>query len=149
KKLIEALLDISRLQNGQLTITSQPLDLAALTHRVVEEIRPMLEQHRIDLLFEGEPLLVNGDELRLEQVLQDLIQNAGKERPMGGTITVHTSVREDWACVTVRDRGIGIPEEALPRLFQRFFRAKNADSQHISGMGVGLYVVKEIMLLHG
>ena len=108
----------------------------------------MLDQHRIELQGNDEPLLISGDDLRLEQVLQNLIQNAVKYSPMGGTITVQVEAREDWVCVAVHDRGIGIPEESLPRLFQRFYRAKNADAQHISGMGVGLYVVKEIVLLH-
>jgi signal transduction histidine kinase len=72
-----------------------------------------------------------------------------KYSPAGGTITIRVEARGDQACVTVTDQGIGIPQASIPHLFQRFYRADNADSQHISGMGVGLYVVKEIVSLHG
>src|ERR1043165_2048350 len=64
-------------------------------------------------------------------------------------ITVRAAAEDDHACVSVSDQGIGIPQEALAHLFQRFYRAENVDSEHISGMGVGLYLVKEIVDLHG
>ena len=96
-----------------------------------------------------DPALISGDELRLEQALQNLIQNAVKYSPEGGTITVHVACDAMRAAVAVTDTGIGIPPGALPQLFERFYRAPNVDPQHISGLGVGLYVVKEIVELHG
>jgi signal transduction histidine kinase len=148
-KLIEALLDISRIQNGQLTITREQVDLDALSRRVVREVQPILHQHTIEVLSADAPLTVEGDELRLEQVLQNVIQNAVKYSPSGGPITLRLAAQHDQACVMVTDQGIGIPRKSLPHLFQRFYRADNADSEHISGLGVGLYVVKEIVGLHG
>ena len=149
KKLIEALLDISRIQNGQLTITHQRIDLNALAGRMVREVQPILRQHTIAFDGADAPLLIEGDELRLEQVLQNIIQNAVKYSPSGGMITVRAEAHNGHACVSVSDQGIGIPEKSLGHLFERFYRAENAEAQHISGMGVGLYLVKEIVGLHG
>ena len=90
-----------------------------------------------------------GDELRLEQVIQNLVQNAIKYSPAGGYVEVRAARNGTMACISVIDQGIGIPQGALSRLFTRFYRAPNVDPQHISGMGVGLYVVQEIVSLHG
>jgi PAS domain S-box-containing protein len=147
--MIEALLDLSRLETGQLSIERVPLDLGALARRVADEALPGLERHTIAFSPPGEPLNILGDELRLEQAIQNLIQNAIKYSPRGGRVDVRVARRGDLACVDVRDQGIGIPQAALPRLFTRFYRAANVNPQHISGMGVGLYVVKEIVNLHG
>jgi signal transduction histidine kinase len=93
--------------------------------------------------------MISGDELRLEQVLQNLIGNAIKYSPNGGQVVVRAEQGDPYACISVEDQGIGIPASALPRLFSRFYRASNVNPQHISGLGVGLYVVKEIVALHG
>jgi len=137
------------LDSGQLSIERAPLDLGALVRRVVEEIRPTLTSRAIELLNTDEPLIISGDELRLEQVLQNLIQNAIKYSLDNQTIDVRVERSGACVCVAIMDRGIGIPQAALPQLFQRFYRAPNVEDQHISGMGVGLYVVKEIVGLHG
>jgi signal transduction histidine kinase/DNA-binding response OmpR family regulator len=148
-KMVASLLDISRLQLGQLSIEPLPLDLGALAARLVEEMRPLLSEHRIEYIGIRAPALISGDELRLEQALQNLIQNAVKYSPHGSPIMVRVACDATRASVAVTDSGIGIPPEALPQLFQRFYRAPNVDPQHISGLGVGLYVVKEIVGLHG
>jgi signal transduction histidine kinase len=148
-RLIEALLDISRIRTGQLTITRKPLDLNTLVCRVADEVKPVMDQHPLTCESIDEPLVVSGDELRLEQVLHNLIQNAIKYSPDGGTIIIKAERRDQHGAVSVVDEGIGIPPEALPNLFQRFYRADNADARNISGMGVGLYVVKEIIGMHG
>jgi signal transduction histidine kinase len=94
-------------------------------------------------------LIVQGDELRLEQVFQNLIQNALKYSAHDAPVRV--TVRQHGATVdvAVRDRGIGIPEASLPHLFDRFYRATNVQDAAVTGMGIGLYVVKEIVELHG
>ena len=148
-KMVASLLDISRLQLGQLSIEPLPLDLGALAARLVEEARPLLMEHSIEYIGIRASALISGDELRLEQALQNLIQNAVKYSPQGGAIIVRVACDDTCASVAVTDSGIGIPPEALPQLFERFYRAPNVDPQHISGLGVGLYVVKEIVELHG
>jgi signal transduction histidine kinase len=85
----------------------------------------------------------------LEQVFQNILQNAIKYSPEGGPIDITVEHRGGDVCVTIRDRGIGIPASALPEIFKRFYRAGNAAAGHMAGMGVGLYVVHEIVTLHG
>jgi signal transduction histidine kinase len=147
--MIGALLDLSRLQAGQLSIDRTSLNLSVLGQRVVEEAQAGLERHTLAFVPADGPLPIIGDELRLEQVIQNLLQNAIKYSPAGGRVEVRAARRGAMACISVTDQGIGIPQAALARLFTRFYRAPNVDPQHISGMGVGLYVVKEIVTLHG
>jgi PAS domain S-box-containing protein len=148
-RLIALMLDISRLQTGQLTVTRIPLDVGALIRRVAGEVRPTLVQHTLTYSLPDTPLMIEGDELRLEQVLQNLLSNAVKYSPGGGPITVRAGWQEAQICIAVADQGIGIPQANLPKLFERFYRADNVDPQQISGMGIGLYVVRAIVELHG
>ncbi|HEU5015422.1 MAG TPA: ATP-binding protein [Roseiflexaceae bacterium] len=148
-RMIEALLDISRLETGQLTIARQALDINELVRRVAAEIEPSLDQHTLEVHGPSEPIMITGDDLRLEQVLQNLIQNGIKYSPHGGTVAVSISQDATQVQITVTDPGIGIPKEALGKLFTRFYRAPNATEHQIHGMGVGLYVVAEIVRLHG
>jgi PAS domain S-box-containing protein/excisionase family DNA binding protein len=148
-QMIAALLDISRLEGGQLTLTCAPLDLCALVRKVVAEVQPTLTQHTLTCATPDAPLIIEGDALRLEQVLQNLIGNAIKYSPRGGLVSVRIERQSEWASVDVSDQGIGIPQDALAKLFERFYRASNVDGGGIAGIGVGLYVVKEIVTLHG
>lgn len=148
-RMIGGLLDLSRTQGGQLSLDRAPVDLQALVRRVIDELQPTLHRHAVECVGVDGPLIVDGDELRLEQVVQNLIQNAIKYSPEGGQVTVRVEPRDGWAVLSVADAGIGIPADALPHLFERFYRAGNAGGQGIGGMGLGLYVVKEIVTLHG
>lgn len=148
-KLVLDLLDVSRLEMGQLAIEQAPLDICELARRVVREMAQTADDRGVEIVCPDTPILVNGDELRLEQVLQNLIQNAVKYSPLGGRIVVGVDRRGDMASVSVADEGIGIPSQALPRLFERFYRATNAEEHYISGIGIGLFVVKQIVMLHG
>jgi signal transduction histidine kinase len=147
--MVATLLDVGRLELGQFALDRQPTELGALAARVVEEVRPTLDSHFLTLDLDQGEVCVDGDPLRLEQVLQNLISNAVKYSPGGGTVAVQVSRDERTARVAVSDEGIGVPSAALPNLFQRFYRADNAAAQSISGMGVGLYVVHEIVARHG
>lgn len=147
--MIASLLDVSRISMGKLSIERAPVDLGALVRRVIAETQPTAELHRLVSRLPEDRLVIIGDELRLEQVIQNLISNAVKYSPHGGPVTVQLEQRDWYAWVSVTDQGIGIPRASLARLFQRFYRAENADQRRISGMGIGLYVVKEIVDLHG
>ena len=147
--LISTLLDVSRIQHGQLQITRNHLDLGALLRRVVDEVVPTLTHHSIRPALPEEPLIVDGDTLRLEQVVHNLLSNAVKYSPFGGEVCVQVTRQEADACVVVADQGLGIPKDALSQIFDRFFRASNAAQQNISGVGIGLFVVREIVTLHG
>ena len=147
--MVVTLLDVGRIEQGQFVLDQQPLELGSVVDRVVEEVRPTLDQHTLHYAPSDAPLIVNGDALRLEQVLHNLLSNAVKYSPHGGTIRVEARCHGQTIHISVADAGIGIPSHALARLFQRFYRAENASAHHISGMGVGLYVVHEIVTRHG
>ncbi|HEU5101629.1 MAG TPA: HAMP domain-containing sensor histidine kinase, partial [Roseiflexaceae bacterium] len=151
KQLIDGLLDLSRLELGQLSIEPQPLDLRSLAQRVVDEVQPGLTRHSIVCRAPEQHVPIAGDEIRLEQVLQNLIQNAIRYSPNGGLVEVlvDTTDQPAMARLRVRDHGIGIAAEALEQLFKRFYRVPDASIEHIHGVGIGLYVVKEIVTMHG
>ena len=150
--LIATMLDVSRIERGQLTIAHDPLDLVALVRAVVDEVRPTAPAHPIELTVSSDPplaIFICGDALRLEQVVLNLLQNAIKYSPDSSAIHVEVTRTTDRTSVSVTDHGLGIAEDALPHLFERFYRAPAVRSEHISGMGIGLYIVHEIVALHG
>ncbi len=149
ESLINLLLDLSRIETGHLQLDLAPLDLRELIERLVDEIQPTLDRHTIALDLPDQPVIVLADPLRLEQVALNLLQNAIKYSPFGGPVAVRLAQDQDQARLEISDAGIGIPAEVLPRLFSRFYRAPNASELHISGTGIGLYVVREIVTRHG
>jgi signal transduction histidine kinase len=148
-KLLATLLDVSRLSLGQMIVAHEPLDLHALIQQVVGNFQHDLEHHTLIYRASGQPFVVLGDMMRLEQVFQNLVQNAVKYSPQGGQIVVQAERRIDQVVISVIDHGIGIAAHELGNLFQRFYRVNNAAVQHINGMGIGLYIVKEIVTAHG
>jgi PAS domain S-box-containing protein len=148
-KMVRSLLDISRIETGQLSIDRAAVDMSALVRRVAGELQAVNEDRAIMVECPEAPIMIDGDELRLEQVLQNLVQNALKYSASPAPIAISVAQRGERVCVAVRDQGMGIPESALPQLFNRFYRAENAAERHIGGIGIGLYVVKEIITLHG
>jgi signal transduction histidine kinase len=147
--LIATMLDVSRIERGQFSIAHDSLDLVSLVRTVVEEVRPTAQAHPIELIAPAGALFVRGDALRLSQVLLNLLQNAIKYSPDGGSIQVKMTRTASEVALSVTDHGMGIPADAVPHLFDRFYRAPPVRSEHISGMGIGLYVVGEVVALHG
>lgn len=150
--LIATMLDVSRIERGHLKIEHGLLDLVALVQVVVEEVRTTTQAHPIEVVVPADPppgVFVYGDSLRLEQVMFNLLQNAIKYSPDGGAIHVAVTRADERVSVAVTDHGLGIATEALPHLFERFYRAPAVRSEHISGLGIGLFIVHEIVTLHG
>jgi len=147
--LVRSLLDLSRIETGQLAIERAPVDVSALVGRVVEEAQLLLQRRQIEVQRPREAVMVDGDALRLEQVFHNLVQNSVKYSAAGTPVRVTLSQQAGTVCVAVSDRGIGIPAAALPRLFERYYRAANVAESSARGMGIGLSVVKEIVELHG
>ncbi|HEU4325914.1 MAG TPA: HAMP domain-containing sensor histidine kinase [Roseiflexaceae bacterium] len=145
--MVAALLDLTRLNAGQLTIAFEPLDLAALVRGALDTVVPATRRHALHLDLPDEPPTVVGDAARLTQLIQHLVGNAIKYSPAGGNVAVRLESADGWAILSVADQGIGIPADALPLLFRRFYRAPNA--QQISGLGIGLHLIQEIVTLHG
>ena len=149
-ELIANLLDVSRLQAGTLPLTFAPFALPALAERVVQGIAATAgEQFNWELRFpSGFPLVV-GDENRIRMVLTNLLTNAVKYSPQGGTIRVGGWAEGHLARVYVSDEGIGIAPEDRERIFERFYRADNSMSRAAQGAGLGLYLAKVIVEAHG
>jgi len=146
--LIGQLLDMSRIEGGQFSIEPHPLDIVAMVTRIVDDVLLTATEHTITLTHGDERVMVVGDAVRLEQVVQNLLGNAVKYSPAGSIVRVRVARQDGEAVVEVADQGIGIPAEAQARLFEPFFRAGNAGPR-TSGFGIGLYVVKQIVAGHG
>jgi signal transduction histidine kinase len=147
--LIDSVLDLAQLHNGRAQIARQAVDLAALAHRMAHDADLLAPRHSIEFRGPDSPVTIAGDRVRLEQVLQNLLDNAVKYSPEGGAITISVGQRNAEAMLTISDQGIGIPEDARAHLFQRFYRAGNVDRPRMQGTGIGLSVVTEIVALHG
>ncbi|NTU81527.1 MAG: PAS domain S-box protein [Chloroflexales bacterium] len=147
-QMLTDLLDLSHLEMGQFGITRQALDLAALVATILAETQSQLTRHTLSYTPSPAPVVVLGDALRLEQVLQNLLSNAIKYSPAGGVVTVRVAPQGQRVALQVADQGVGIAAEVVPHIFQRFYRGDGRDSQRIGGTGIGLYVVSEIIRLH-
>ncbi|HEY1012746.1 MAG TPA: ATP-binding protein [Herpetosiphonaceae bacterium] len=148
--LLHELLDVSRAQSGQLTIAPEPIDAVALWGRVVADLQASTAAHRLAFRASAPSCVVNGDPARLEQVAYNLVNNAIKYSPDGGTVTVALSQPAGGGVqVEVCDEGLGIPAADVQHVFKRFHRSALAVTQHIPGTGIGLYVVSEIVHAHG
>lgn len=145
--VVKDLLDISRLHLGRLELVIERIDLPALVTDVADRLALTTMRHRIRVVA-SEPVVVPGDRDRLEQVLINLLDNAIKYSPKGGDIDVAVAVRDQQAVVSVRDYGVGIATEKRDRLFQRFYSAHSGTPFDYGGMGVGLYISKEIVTRH-
>jgi signal transduction histidine kinase len=145
-RLVDDMLDVSRVATGKLAMNLQPTDLSKLTEEVVDGMRASISEAHSPLTLEIEPgVQVLSDNFRIEQVLNNLLTNAVRYAP-GKPISIKCSRDGDFAKIEVSDRGPGIPEEDQARIFERFERAAN--SGHRSGLGLGLYICKEIMTAH-
>lgn len=144
------LLDVARIRTGQLPLDPRPLDLAALVAGAVAVARDRAgDEHRLRLEAAADLAPVRADSGRIEQVLTNLLDNAIKYSPEGGTVGV--TVRADGAgvAVAVRDRGIGLPPGATEAIFTPFGRAANAAASSLPGMGLGLFICRSIVARHG
>lgn len=146
--VVNDLLDVAQLEQGQLKLEKENVDLAALVEQVVNEMSLIAPNHRLRVI-RSEPVVIKGDRYRLRQVINHLVENAVRFSPKGGDIDLAVDVRGPEAVVSVEDHGVGIPKGKQPRLFQRFYRA-HADTPHdYGGIGIGLYIAKEVVLRHG
>jgi signal transduction histidine kinase len=145
-RLIDDLLDVSRISSGKLSLHCQRMSLADLVHSVVEGFSLHIQKAGCSLSVEVDPAAVGyWDRFRVEQVLINLLTNALKYGA-GKPVDISVRVVGQWACLSVRDRGIGIARADHPRVFERFERA--VSSRHFGGLGLGLYIASQIVKLH-
>jgi len=149
-QIVEGLFALSRLDAGEAQREWVQFDLAALAANTAAQMNLLAEDKGIALncAASGE-VYVEGDRARLKQIVVNLLDNAIKYTPAGGTITLRVTVQADAAWLEVADTGIGIPAEAVPHVFERFFRVDKARSRELGGAGLGLSIVKSICTAHG
>jgi len=150
-RLVAQLLDISRIQSGKLALERKPTDISQLVREVIETARTQLKEHTLVARIPSE-LVVDIDPLRIEQVVTNLLDNAIKYSPDGGQIDVTLGALPDSGPVrfSVRDRGVGVPPEHRAHIFDRFYQAHAGGSlTSMAGMGLGLYISRQIVELHG
>ncbi|HUZ78798.1 MAG TPA: ATP-binding protein [Chloroflexota bacterium] len=146
KRLVDDLLDVSRIERRSLNVSRVPVDVVALAEEVVRGMKPTNPSHAFVVSVPSAPLLVLGDPDRLQQVIANLLSNAVKYSPDGGEVRVAVHNEGNDAAVEVRDEGIGIPADQLPHIFSRFFQAApSVRSRRFGGMGLGLYISKGII----
>lgn len=150
-RLVDDLLDVSRLKAGSLDIRRGPTDLVAITRDVVQVRASAAAGHRLRLEATTPSIVGDWDDDRLHQVIDNLVNNAIKYSPPGGLVTVSLSVDSATgeAKLAVADEGPGIPAEDRERVFGAFYRTRSAASSHVSGLGLGLYICHELVVAHG
>jgi heavy metal sensor kinase len=149
-KIVESLMAISRLDAGEARVELVHFDLAELTSSTTEQMRLLAEDKDIALRCEAEQQVrVEGDRARLKQVIVNLVDNAIKYTPAGGLVGVKVFASNGHAVIEVNDNGVGIPQEALPHIFERFYRVDKARSRQMGGAGLGLSIIKAIVTAHG
>jgi PAS domain S-box-containing protein len=147
--LINDLLDASRVESGKLALHPQPTRLDDLVQHVIRVTQGTHNtDHRIEFQAPDTPTQVLGDPYRLEQVVANLLDNALKYSPHGGTIHVSLENRGDVVLLSVKDPGIGIPSDQQEHLFERYFRARNVSTHSYGGLGLGLYICHDIVERH-
>ena len=150
-QLIDDLLDVNRIIAGKLSLEPAPLDLREVVRAAVATVALSAEQKRLtlDARLPEAPVVVRGDRGRLQQVVWNLLSNAVKFTPAGGRVEVELDTGEGAACIRVVDSGIGIPPEHLGAVFDRFRQADSSIVRRHGGLGLGLSIVKSLVVLHG
>jgi heavy metal sensor kinase len=150
--IVRALLLLSQAESGQVTLQRTNLDLAELINDVGEQFQIPAEEKHIKLTVSaGTGLYLQADKVQMERLLSNLISNAVKYTPEGGSIRVEGNAAPEpgWVVIEVKDTGVGIPAENLPHIFDRFYRVRNEQTNKIQGLGLGLSFVSWIVDAHG
>ena len=150
-RLIDDLLDVSRIRLGKFALVSEPLELSEVLASALESSRPALDarMQRVAIRQPAEVVPINGDGVRLSQLLLNLLNNAAKYTPRGGTIAVTVEADDDWATIAIKDSGVGIAPHRIGQIFELFAQAGQSQETSDGGLGVGLHLVKTIAELHG
>ncbi|MFB0953113.1 MAG: Cu(+)/Ag(+) sensor histidine kinase, partial [Aeromonadaceae bacterium] len=147
-KMVSDMLFLAQADNNQLIPESIPLDLQAETLKVFEFFEAWAEERGVGLKLDNHSGFVEGDPLMLRRVINNLLSNAIRYTPSGGSVTVHLCERDEWVELSVENPGVPIPPEHLPRLFDRFYRVDPSRQRKGEGSGIGLAIVKSIVAVH-
>ncbi len=149
-RLVDDLLDVSRISHRKLKLHKQPVTLAKAVHNAIETVKPFIEArgHRLIINLTQHPVWLEADLVRLSQIFTNLLHNAAKYTPPGGKIWLETEAKENTVEVRIRDTGVGIPETMLSNIFTLFTQVDNSIELAQGGMGIGLTLVKNLVEMH-
>jgi len=150
-RLVDDLLDISRITQGKIKLRRERVDLAAVISDAVETSRPLIDaqRHELDVIIPEEPIPIDGDRTRLTQVIANLLNNAAKYQNPRGRIELIVDRDPAGVAITIRDQGIGIAPEILSEIFELFSQGERAPDRTQGGLGIGLSLVKNLVEMHG
>jgi len=150
-RLIDDLLDVSRISRGKLDLRKERIELSAVIKSAVDTAQPLIDAagHELTLSLLPEPIYLDADPVRLAQIFSNLLNNAAKYMDRGGRIWLTTGREGKEVVVSVRDAGIGIPEDAMPAIFDMFAQVDRSLEKSQGGLGIGLTLVKQLLEMHG
>jgi signal transduction histidine kinase/DNA-binding response OmpR family regulator len=150
-RLVDDLLDVSRLTQGKIRLDKQTVDLASVIERALEVSRPSIDtrKHRLEVMLPGSPVYVDGDPVRLAQIFSNLLNNAAKFTPEEGRIGVTAELDGNGVSVRIQDNGCGMPADLLPHAFDLFTQANRSLARSEGGLGIGLTLVRSLVEKHG
>jgi PAS domain S-box-containing protein len=149
-RIVDDLLEVSRITRGKIELRKERLELAAVTRNAVETSRPLIDSSGVQLAISlpQEPIIVDGDPVRLGQVFANLLNNAAKYTNQGGQIWFTARREGEEAVISIRDTGIGIPPDVVPKVFDMFMQVDGATTRAQGGLGIGLTLVRSLVELH-
>ncbi len=148
-RLVDGILDLGKLEAGQLVLDRIPMDLGTLMQQLFDDAQQQIPSRQFTLDLPEDPLTVIADSVRIDQVLYNLLDNAVKYSPRGGPIDIRGYRKRNRVLFSISDSGIGIPEDQLDLIFERFYRVQGEATEHISGTGLGLTTCRGIVRAHG
>jgi signal transduction histidine kinase len=150
-RLIDDLLDVSRITRSKLQLVTETVDLNGVVEAAIEMSRPQIEKAGLQLSVSlpSKPIKIIGDRVRLAQVLTNLLNNAAKYTESGGAVTLTVAQSDAQAVISVRDTGVGIPSDMLPRVFELFTQVNRSLNRSQGGLGIGLALVRRLVEMHG
>ena len=150
-RLVDDLLDVSRITQGRIQLQRRPLELSSIVDQAIESVEPLLREkrHVVSQISNFQTLYVDGDSARLVQCVTNLLTNAAKYTDSAGEIRVELRAEPEEAVICVSDNGIGISPELLPRIFDLFVQSARSLDRSEGGLGIGLSVVQRLVRMHG
>lgn len=150
-RLIEDLMDVDRINRGKIDLRFENVDITSVITGAVEACQPLMEQHEhlVKIRVTEGPLMVNGDPIRLAQIFQNVLNNAAKYTRPGGQIELEMAQKANEVIISVKDNGIGLSQEDIPKIFEMFGQIGRPGFQVSSGLGIGLALVRRLVEKHG
>jgi signal transduction histidine kinase/ActR/RegA family two-component response regulator len=148
-RLVDDLLDVGGVISGKVRLQQAPLNFQRVVTQVAQNLRRASVLKGREVIVEAEPVWIDGDETRVEQIVSNVLENAGKYTPVGGKISIRLYKQAEKAVLEVKDTGVGMSPELLPRVFDLFAQGQRSIDRNASGLGIGLTLVKRLTELHG